>query len=77
MREDQANLASMNGYMAAVLMHEICHGLGPAFARTSAGQTDIRAAIGPTYAGLEEAKADMVWPVRTGLADGQRRDAQE
>jgi hypothetical protein len=60
MREDQANLASMNGYMAAVLMHEICHGLGPTFARTSTGQMDIRAAIGPTYAGLEEAKADMV-----------------
>src|SRR6266851_2866638 len=60
MREDQANLASMNGYMAAVLMHEICHGLGPTFARTSSGQMDIRAAIGPTYAGLEEAKADMV-----------------
>jgi len=60
MREDQANMASMNGYMAAVLMHEICHGLGPAYARTSSGQMDIRAAIGPTYAGLEEAKADMV-----------------
>jgi Peptidase family M49 len=60
MREDQANLASMNGYLAAVLMHEICHGLGPTFARTSSGQVDIRAAIGPTYAGLEEAKADMV-----------------
>lgn len=60
MREDQANIASMDGYMAAVLMHEICHGLGPAFARTPSGQQDIRAAIGPTYAGLEEAKADMV-----------------
>ena len=60
MREDQANLASMEGYLAAVLMHEICHGLGPAFARTPAGQQDIRASIGPTYAGLEEAKADVV-----------------
>ena len=60
MREDQANMASMDGYLAAVLMHEICHGLGPAYARTSSGQQDIRASIGPTYAGLEEAKADMV-----------------
>ena len=60
MREDQANLASMDGYLAAVLMHEICHGLGPAFARTSSGQQDIRAAIGPAYSGLEEAKADVV-----------------
>jgi len=30
MREDQAALASMEGYLAVVLMHEICHGLGPA-----------------------------------------------
>ncbi|HET9180700.1 MAG TPA: Zn-dependent hydrolase [Candidatus Angelobacter sp.] len=60
LREDQANLASMDGYLAAVLMHEICHGLGPAFARTPTGQQDIRAAIGPAYGGLEEAKADVV-----------------
>jgi len=60
MREDQANLTSMDGYMAAVLMHEICHGLGPAFARTPQGQRDIREAIGPIYSGLEEAKADVV-----------------
>ncbi|HSM88375.1 MAG TPA: hypothetical protein VLT16_19620, partial [Candidatus Limnocylindrales bacterium] len=60
MRDDQASRASMDGYMAAVLMHEICHGLGPAFARTATGQMDIRAAIGPAYSGLEEAKADVV-----------------
>lgn len=73
LREDQANLASMDGYLAAVLMHEICHGLGPAFARTSSGQQDIRAAIGPAYSGLEEAKADMVglfaldWLMKKGV----------
>ena len=60
MREDQARLATMDGYLAAVLMHEISHGLGPNYARTSAGQRDIREAIGPTFAGLEEAKADVV-----------------
>ena len=60
LRDDQANLASMDGYLAAVLMHEICHGLGPAFARTTTGQQDIRVAIGPAYGGLEEAKADVV-----------------
>src|SRR5579862_925605 len=60
MREDQARLATMDGYLAAVLMHEISHGLGPDYARTSAGQRDIREAIGPTFAGLEEAKADVV-----------------
>ena len=60
MRDDQAALASMDGYMSAVLMHEICHGLGPAFARTGAGQADIRQSLGPIYSGVEEAKADMV-----------------
>jgi len=60
LREDQAARASMEGYMAAVLMHEISHGLGPAYARTSAGKADIRASLGPVYAGVEEAKADVV-----------------
>jgi hypothetical protein len=60
MKEDQAAMASMDGYLAVVLMHEICHGLGPAYARTAAGKADIRESIGPTYAGLEEAKADIV-----------------
>jgi hypothetical protein len=60
MREDQAQLASMDGYLAAVLLHEIAHGLGPSYARTSSGQKDIREAIGPVFGGLEEAKADIV-----------------
>ena len=60
MKEDQATMASADGYLVVVLMHEICHGLGPAYARTSAGRADIRESIGPTYAGLEEAKADIV-----------------
>ncbi len=60
MREDQAARASMEGYMAAVLMHEISHGLGPAYARSDAGKADIRASLGPIYAGVEEAKADVV-----------------
>ena len=60
LRDDQAALASAEGYLATTMMHEISHGLGPAFARTSAGQRDIREAIGPSYSGLEEAKADIV-----------------
>lgn len=60
MRSDQAARASAEGYLAAVMMHEISHGLGPAFARTAAGRMDIREAIGPAYSGLEEAKADVV-----------------
>ncbi|HYL93730.1 MAG TPA: Zn-dependent hydrolase [Alphaproteobacteria bacterium] len=80
-REDQANLASMDGYMATVLMHEICHGLGPAFARTSSGQADIRASLGPVFSAVEEAKADVVglfslnWLMEQGVLPKSR--AQE
>jgi hypothetical protein len=56
----QAAKASGEGYLAGTLLHEICHGLGPAFARQGGKQTDIREAIGAAFSGLEEAKADMV-----------------
>jgi len=59
-RPDQAARASAEGYMASTLLHEISHGLGPAFARIHGKQVDIREAIGPAYSGLEEAKADVV-----------------
>jgi hypothetical protein len=74
LRADQAPQASAEGYLACVLMHEISHGLGPAFARVSGNKQDIRATIGPVYAGLEEAKADIVglfalkWLVDHGAA---------
>ena len=38
MPPDQAAMASGEGYLTDTLMHEISHGLGPAFARTAAGQ---------------------------------------
>ncbi|MGH9678722.1 MAG: Zn-dependent hydrolase [Candidatus Acidiferrales bacterium] len=60
LRPDQAALASADGYLATTMMHEISHGLGPAFARTLKGRVDIREAIGPKYSALEEAKADIV-----------------
>jgi hypothetical protein len=60
MREDQAAKASAEGYLLGTIMHEICHGLGPAFSRTPEGKKDIREAIGPAFSGLEEAKADAV-----------------
>ncbi|MGH9708733.1 MAG: Zn-dependent hydrolase, partial [Candidatus Acidiferrales bacterium] len=60
MRPDQAALVSREGYMDDTLMHEISHGLGPAYARTAAGKISIREAIGPEYSGLEESKADVV-----------------
>ena len=56
----QAQRASAEGYLASTLMHEICHGLGPAFSRQNGKQIDVREAIGGAYSGLEEAKADVV-----------------
>jgi hypothetical protein len=60
MQADQAAKASGDGYLAAVILHEICHGLGPAYSRKGDQKISIREAIGPTYSGLEEAKADVV-----------------
>src|SRR5271166_1979400 len=63
MEPEQAAKVSGEGYLQSTIMHEICHGLGPAFARTSsrkpAEKVDIRAAIGHQFSGLEEAKADV------------------
>ena len=63
MEPEQAAQVTGEGYLLGTITHEICHGLGPAFARTSsdksAGKVDIREAIGPAYSGLEEAKADV------------------
>ena len=56
----QAMKVTGEGYMEATIMHEIAHGLGPAFARTGAGKVSIREAIGHAFSGLEEAKADVV-----------------
>ena len=77
LRVEQAQRATAEGYLAAVVMHEIAHGLGPAFARVGGGSQDIRAAIGPVFAGLEEAKADIVglfglkWLVDHGQVEPQ------
>jgi hypothetical protein len=60
MRPDQAAMASMDGYLSMVVMHEISHGIGPAFARTANGKVDIPEAIGPVQSALEESKADVV-----------------
>ena len=56
----QAAKASGEGYLLGTILHEMAHGLGPAFSRTAAGKVGIRESIGPTFSGLEEAKADVV-----------------
>ena len=59
LRTDQAAKVSGEGYLLDTIMHEIAHGLGPTFARTSSGKISIRESIGPIFGGLEEAKADV------------------
>src|SRR5438552_3535593 len=60
MLPDQAAKATSEGYLLSTVMHEMAHGLGPVFAHGLSGKVTIREAIGPAYAGLEEAKADVV-----------------
>jgi hypothetical protein len=60
MEPKQAAQVTGDGFMAMVVMHEIAHGMGPAFARTGNRPESIRQAIGSTYSALEEAKADVV-----------------
>ncbi len=80
MRPDQVTKATPEGYLTIVMMHEISHGLGPIYARTSGGQKDIREALGPIYSPLEEAKADVTgmfgvkWLVDKGALPKERLD---
>jgi hypothetical protein len=78
MRADQAAQASGEGYLSHTLLHEISHGLGPAYAHKGGKQVEIREAIGPAFNGLEEAKADVVglfglkWLVDRGAIPKER-----
>ncbi|TAM84818.1 MAG: Zn-dependent hydrolase [Acidobacteria bacterium] len=60
MEPGQAAQVTGEGFMAMVVMHEISHGLGPAFSRVGDRQVRIPEAIGPIYSALEESKADVV-----------------
>ncbi len=59
MRADQAAQVTGDGSLAFVILHEISHGLGPAYARRGDRQVNVREAIGPVLSALEEAKADV------------------
>ncbi len=80
MRPAEAARVTGEGYFTVVLMHEISHGLGPAYARVKGKQIDVREAIGPLYSGLEEAKADatgmfaLEWLVKNNVLPKERLD---
>jgi len=80
LREDQAARVTADGYLTGTVMHEISHGIGPAFARQNGKKRDIREAIGPIYSGLEEAKADigglfgLDWLIQKGILPKERAE---
>src|ERR1700691_3567678 len=80
MRPDQAAMASGDGYLADTIMHEISHGLGPAYAYTAAGKIEINKALGASYSALEESKADVVgeycyaWLVGHGVIPKEKQN---
>ena len=80
LRPDQSVKVSGEGYLLGTIMHEIAHGLGPAFARTASGKMSIRESVGPIFSGLEEAKADVVgmfglkWLVDHGTLPKEKLD---
>jgi hypothetical protein len=59
MTPEQAAQVSGEGYLTFVILHEISHGLGPAYAHVDGKQVEMNEAIGASYSGLEEAKADV------------------
>jgi hypothetical protein len=55
----QVNDVTADGYLTFVILHEMSHGLGPAYAHIDGKQVDIDEAIGGAFGELEEAKADV------------------
>ena len=81
MEPEQAAKVSGEGYLLGTIMHEICHGLGPAFARTSlrdkpAGKVDIREAIGPALQRPGRSQGRCGRHVRLEVAGGSRRASE-
>ena len=78
MSPQQAEKVTADGYLVGSIVHEMSHGLGPAFARTAAGKVNIRQAIGHQYSALEEAKADaagmfaLKWMIDQGVLPKER-----
>jgi Peptidase family M49 len=58
--ESQLSLLSSDGFFQFVLMHEICHAIGPRTVKVGPKKgMAANAAIGPNYSPLEECKADV------------------
>ncbi|MBW2527695.1 MAG: peptidase [Deltaproteobacteria bacterium] len=65
--EDQLDLLDADAFFTYILMHEVAHGVGPGFITLPSGErTSVGRALRDTYAGIEEAKADI-----TGLVNAR------
>ncbi len=59
--DSQLQYLSDEGFFMFVLMHEICHAIGPRVVKVGSQKgMAVNAAIGPNYSPLEETKADVV-----------------
>ena len=74
----QLEYLSDDGFFMFVLMHEICHAIGPRTVKVGPKKgMAANAAIGPNYSPLEEAKADVVglyslaYLMREGVVDSE------
>ncbi len=77
MPPEQAAKASAEAYLLFTIMHEMAHGLGPAYARTSTGKVPIREAIGPVLQRPGGGQSRCSRHVRPEVAGGPRRLPKE
>ena len=56
---DQVEYITPQGVFNFVLMHELCHALGPQYVYGSNGKTSVNQALKEYYPAIEEAKADL------------------
>jgi len=60
MKPKQLSYLDQEAFFNNVLFHELSHSLGPAFVGNDESKGEIRTALGASYSGLEEGKADVM-----------------
>jgi hypothetical protein len=58
--EEDLQKVSFNAFFFHVLLHEMCHGIGPGPIKKDGRETTVNLELKETYSTLEEAKADIV-----------------
>jgi hypothetical protein len=60
MKSKQLSFLDQEAFFNNILFHELSHSLGPAHVGNNKENGEIRAALGASYSGLEEGKADVM-----------------